>query len=98
MKDEIKAKQICKDYHSRYCFDECKWFGNCLDQQIGDNISETDAICSSCGRVLPRVIMFTTNTGRSKQHLCPKCYKKGMSDSGKFTFGRVQTYKRQKGE
>lgn len=98
MKDEIKATQICKDYHSRYCFNECKCFGNCLDQEIGDNISEDEAICSSCGRILKHWIMFETNTGRNKQYQCPKCYLKGQADTGKFTFGRVQNYRRRKGE
>lgn len=89
MKDEIKATQICKDYHSRYCFNECKCFGNCLDQEIGDSLPDDMAICSTCGRILPEKVMHGTNTGRHTQLQCPKCFLKGMNASGKFAFRRA---------
>ena len=96
--DEIVAKRICPQYRTRYCYNECNWFGNCLDLEAGDNIAEDEAICSTCGRVLKRWVMFSNCTGRNKHYQCPKCYLKGQSESGRFSFGRVQQRKRIKGE
>lgn len=92
--DEIIAKQICPQYRSRYCYDECNWFGNCIDLEIGDSIADDEAICSSCGRILKKWTMFEISTGRNSHYLCPKCYLKGQSDSGRFTFGRLMMRKR----
>lgn len=96
--DEIIAKRICPHYRTRYCYNECTWFGNCLDLEAGDALDPNEAICSNCGRVHRRWVMFETNTGRNKQYQCPKCYLKGQAETGKFTFGRVQTYRRKNGE
>ena len=96
--DEIVAKQICKDYHSRYCFDECQWFGNCIDQQIGDNLSEDEAICSTCGRIRPRWMMFSTNTGRNTQIQCPKCYLHGQYETGMHSQIRANVFGKMKGK
>lgn len=39
-------------------------------------------ICDNCKKDFNEESMFPVNTGRRVQHMCPKCYLKGQSDSG----------------
>ena len=39
-------------------------------------------ICDNCRNEFDEGIMFPICTGRRVQHMCPKCYLKGQSDSG----------------
>lgn len=72
--DEIHSKRICPQYRSRHCYNECKWFGNCLDLEAGDALDPSETFCSSCGVVHHRIVMFGIGTGRNVKYLCPKCY------------------------
>ena len=38
--------------------------------------------CDNCGTACEEWAMFHINTGRRTQHICPKCYLKGQSDTG----------------
>ena len=44
--------------------------------------SEKEMICDNCGKICEEWTMFHINTGRRTQHICPKCYLKGQSDTG----------------
>ena len=67
---------ICPQYDTRYCYDECNWFGNCPDQERGEALTEKQAICTSCGAVWERHQMFRFTPSRRTQLLCPDCYRK----------------------
>lgn len=73
---------ICPKFHTRYCYNECNWFGNCPDQERGEALPETKAICPLCGRVGLKIDMHPMQTGRNTQLLCLKCYCKGMKITG----------------
>lgn len=74
---------LCPQYHTRYCYDECNWFGNCPDQIRADELPESKAICSSCGRVCDEEAMFRIVTGgRRPKLICPQCRIKGLSETG----------------
>lgn len=43
MKLYMKSNErICEQFHTRYCYDECNWFGNCLDQIRGEELEAED--------------------------------------------------------
>lgn len=73
-----KVEKICPQYHSRFCFNECQWFGNCPDQERGDSLPDNMGVCSNCGRIGNRYLMEEINTGRKAQRLCIECYKAGV--------------------
>ena len=45
-------------------------------------------ICDNCRNEFDEQLMFPVNTGRRVQHLCPKCYLKGQSETGLRMAGR----------
>ena len=43
MKSYTERNDICPQFHSYYCYDECNWFGNCPDQERGEQMEEEDS-------------------------------------------------------
>ena len=75
--NEDEGEKICPLYNTKFCYNDCNWFGNCPDQERGDALPDNMGICSSCGRVVNKGAMEHLNTGRRVQLLCAKCYKNG---------------------
>ena len=94
---EVYAKRICPQCETRYCYDECTWFGNCPSQMAAEQLPEGKVWCSNCGRVLDRWAMFEIVTGRV-QYLCPKCYLKGQGDAGFNEYRRAVALKKKRSE
>lgn len=63
-------------FHSRYCYDECKWFGNCPDQIEGEQIPNDKAICSVCGRILFKYDLIRIRPGTPGVWECKECHKR----------------------
>ena len=82
MKSFTENEYICPQYHSRYCFDECNWFGNCPDQERADTWPDDVWFCSNCGLVEVRRRLIPMNTGRNTKYMCMACYRKGMYKTG----------------
>ena len=47
-----------------------------------DTLRIDEMKCDNCGTACEEWTMFRLNTGRKTQCLCPKCYSKGMLDTG----------------
>ena len=88
MKSSTK-RIICPQYRTKYCYNECNWYGDCPDLDAGDQLTEDEAICTSCGLVLERRMMFNINPGRKPVPLCPECYLKAQSRISGFEINGV---------
>ena len=76
-KDNEEHEQLCAQYGTRYCYDDCNWFGNCDAQIKAEQLPETEAICANCGYVWSKAEMHPYNLGRHTKLYCPICFKKG---------------------
>ena len=84
-----EIERICPRYHTRYCYEECQWFGNCPDQERGDQLPEDEAVCCNCGRIQKRDDVVPVSPGRSVKLFCRKCYGRGMSETRSREFDRI---------